>query len=95
MGRRRIDATQRLTGPGWRIEKHAGLVVFSMNGMPADAEVTIPAGWTPSSITEAPIMAGPAEAGAIPPSVAVWPTGRVAVLRATEKCYGQIAWLAP
>lgn len=92
MARRRIDTTQRLTGPGWRIERHGGLVIFSMNGMPADAEVTIPAGWRPTQITEVQVMAGQVDAGAIPPSVAVWPSGRVAVLRTSEKCYGQLTW---
>lgn len=92
MALKRIEATQRLTGPGWRIERQAGVVIFSMNGMPADAEVAIPDGWTPSAITEAPIMAGPVASGAIPPSVAVWPSGRVAVLRTSEKCYGQLTW---
>ena len=93
MARRRIDTTQRLTGPGWTATRKSGIVTITCISMQPDTTFTLPPGWRPAVQCENIVHSGDVRDGVAAPTLKVSVDGVVATLRAESRVWGMMTYV--
>lgn len=91
MARRKLNATQTITGDKFTATKAGNVVTITLQGVPLDWRWDMPAGWEPKQAVRAAALAPTdSQLGA---RLCVYPSGVANLLGATDAAWGSITYV--